>query len=137
VDGLRFIRALRRVRADKVTLRQYVEMQTRVRGRVCAAILIASMLGTVVMKAYLPRVFGPWLFAPTGLSMAFVIFYMGGLRCARCSKSIRDLATAYGGSISRGRGSSEAKRLSEGLRFETLGRCPHCGLRLDEEIGPR
>ncbi len=91
-----------------------------------AAYFLLAPIGILDAVLAVPCLILMFLFAP---------YLFRFIRCPRCSARLGALgywavmATVSGARHQRARASSLQQ-------IERLGKCPHCGLRLDEEIGP-
>ena len=92
-----------------------------------AIYLLAPVIGgTLVSTLVLPSLLLMFLFGP-------YVFRL--IRCPRCSARLG--ALAYWVVITRAQGARFRQARPIALQqIERLGKCPNCGLRLDEEIGP-
>jgi hypothetical protein len=104
-----------------MTLRQYLDQ----RGRKFRPFRWALLVPLGVWFAAPPHYSLLWL--PAAIILFGIIAYaLRGARCPRCHKFLGKFGGDYLG----------ARIFGEADPSETPDRCPHCGLRLDEEIGP-
>jgi DNA-directed RNA polymerase subunit RPC12/RpoP len=104
-------------------------------------LLSASYPIGVAAAIYLLEPAGGVLVAMLGVPSLLLMFLFGPylfrlIRCPRCSARLG--AIAYWAVMTRAQGARFQPVRDIALRqIERLGKCPHCGLRLDEEIDKR
>jgi hypothetical protein len=106
------------------TLRQYLDQKAQQSLPIVALVALPS----IAIMLFAPK---PYKWAALG-GIAFIVWFLcGGARripCPRCKHQIGELGSAYLAAKGGGRSVVAHRR-----RVEQLGKCPHCGLRLDEE----
>ena len=107
-------------------MREYLNRQYRVAGRVVAPLLFAGLIAPLILQGatWIPR----WALDTTFLiAMVMVLLAFGRIRCPRCHRALGIGAQAQ---------TSPSGRLGIGITRYTLRdiKCPHCSLTLDEPI---
>jgi hypothetical protein len=117
-----------------MTLRQYLD---RDRYRDFGFVLMVCCIVGMCASAYLLKAHPLAQALGLGCSMLLPISGLNLrrlIRCPRCSARLGQLAWIYALSRPGKRGRRHPTAV---IKLEQLGGCPHCGLRLDQEIGTK
>jgi DNA-directed RNA polymerase subunit RPC12/RpoP len=108
------------------TLREYLDQQYRVVGRVVVPILFAGLIAPHILQrvTWIPH----WALDVTfSIAIVMVLLLFGRIRCPRCHRALGIRTQAQ---------TSRRGRPGMGITPYTLRdiKCPHCGLTLDEPM---
>jgi hypothetical protein len=108
-----------------MTLRQYLDTQGRRDKWITAAAVVPCGAAWLLASHF------AWAGPAAAVVFAIIMHIRAAaIPCPRCGASLGRLGYSYFAAVT---GRARAYDMEQA---EKLGKCPHCGLRLDEEIGP-
>jgi hypothetical protein len=124
------------VESQPMTLRQYLGRERYTIIQI--GLMVCCWVG-MAASVYVLKPFGP-LAQSLGGAGSMILLVLGSrlprlIRCPRCSHRLGQVAEMY--SLSQPGAKRRKVDASAAWKLETLGGCPNCGLRLDEEIGAK